>query len=229
VEGRKPKFLLLSSTKNNWTHFFAEQYGCRIFHRGDDKQRRVKTCGGTPKVPHSSGTTTPALWDRFAALADGQISTQRARASSPRSGRKSAPYPRIRRAARGPRGAVVHSADWDHSIDLTGKRVALLGAAPAGSSIAPHDAEDVDGSPVLSADSPVDVPESDYTTKSGESGVRWAMRHLRLYGRWTAFLSWAGLRQKVSTLQKATEIRRSTIAVSDINARRPRMMFSSGH
>ncbi len=34
-------------------------------------------------------------------------------------------------------GRLFHSAEWDHSVDLRGKRVALIGAGASGFQIAP--------------------------------------------------------------------------------------------
>ncbi len=45
--------------------------------------------------------------------------------------------------ARAFRGLSFHSAAWDHSVDLTGKRVALIGAGASGFQIAPAIADDV--------------------------------------------------------------------------------------
>ena len=40
-------------------------------------------------------------------------------------------------------GPAFHSAAWDHSVDLTGKRVALIGAGASGFQIAPAIADRV--------------------------------------------------------------------------------------
>ncbi|PRC54401.1 4-hydroxyacetophenone monooxygenase, partial [Mycobacterium sp. ITM-2017-0098] len=41
-------------------------------------------------------------------------------------------------------GPSFHSAAWDHSVDLAGKRVALIGAGASGFQIAPAIADTVD-------------------------------------------------------------------------------------
>jgi 4-hydroxyacetophenone monooxygenase len=41
-------------------------------------------------------------------------------------------------------GPAFHSSEWDHSVDLRGKRVAMIGAGASGFQIAPAIAGDVD-------------------------------------------------------------------------------------
>jgi 4-hydroxyacetophenone monooxygenase len=41
-------------------------------------------------------------------------------------------------------GPAFHSSEWDHSIDLRGKRVAMIGAGASGFQIAPAIVGDVD-------------------------------------------------------------------------------------
>ena len=62
-------------------------------------------------------------------------------------------------------GPSFHSAAWDHSVDLTGKRVALIGAGASGFQIAPAIAEDVAATHRVPAERPVDVPECDVSRR----------------------------------------------------------------
>ena len=41
-------------------------------------------------------------------------------------------------------GPAFHSSEWDHSVELTGKRVAMIGAGASGFQIAPAIADTVD-------------------------------------------------------------------------------------
>ena len=54
--------------------------------------------------------------------------------------------PRVRRARRisGAGGAAFHSAQWDHSVDLTGKRVAVIGTGASAIQIVPEIVKDVE-------------------------------------------------------------------------------------
>ena len=64
-------------------------------------------------------------------------------------------------------GPAFHSARWDHSVDLTGKRVAMIGAGASGFQIAPAIAADVEAPDRLPADGAVDVPEPELPRRGG--------------------------------------------------------------
>ena len=56
-------------------------------------------------------------------------------------------------------GPAFHSARWDHTVDLAGRRVAMIGAGASGFQIAPTIAPDVGAADRLPAHRPVDVPQ----------------------------------------------------------------------
>jgi 4-hydroxyacetophenone monooxygenase len=85
------------------------------------------------------------------------------------------------------RGPVFHSAQWDHSVDLHGKRVALVGAGASGFQIAPAIAGKVDELIVFQRTPQWMAPNPRYHA-SVKSGERWALRHLPGYGRWFRFM-----------------------------------------
>ena len=84
-------------------------------------------------------------------------------------------------------GPSFHSARWDHDVDLTGKRVALVGAGASGFQIAPAIADDVAELHVFQRTAQWMFPNPHYHEQVG-GGARWAMRHLPFYGRWYRFL-----------------------------------------
>ncbi len=84
-------------------------------------------------------------------------------------------------------GPSFHSAQWDHSVDLTGKRVALIGAGASGFQIAPAIAEQVEHLTVFQRTAQWMFPNPNYHEHVGP-GVQWALRHLPFYGRWYRFL-----------------------------------------
>ncbi|MDZ7676216.1 MAG: NAD(P)/FAD-dependent oxidoreductase [Acidimicrobiales bacterium] len=89
-------------------------------------------------------------------------------------------------------GPSFHSARWDHDVDLTGKRVALVGAGASGFQIAPAIADDVAELHVFQRTAQWMFPNPNYHAEVGD-GVRWAIRHLPFYGRWYRFLLfWPG-------------------------------------
>ena len=84
-------------------------------------------------------------------------------------------------------GPAFHSARWDHSVDLTGKRVALIGAGASGFQIAPAIADEVAHLTVFQRTAQWMFPNPNYHETVGP-GVQWALRHLPFYGRWYRFL-----------------------------------------
>jgi 4-hydroxyacetophenone monooxygenase len=89
-------------------------------------------------------------------------------------------------------GPSFHSAQWDHSVDITGKRVALIGAGASGFQIAPAIADRVEHLTVFQRTAQWMFPNPAYHDKVGP-GVQWALRHLPFYGGWYRFLLfWPG-------------------------------------
>ena len=84
-------------------------------------------------------------------------------------------------------GPCFHSAQWDHSVDLRGKRVALVGAGASGFQIGPAIVDDVESLVVFQRTPQWMAPNPRYhaTVTDGE---RWAMRHLPGYSRWYRFM-----------------------------------------
>jgi 4-hydroxyacetophenone monooxygenase len=84
-------------------------------------------------------------------------------------------------------GPVFHSAQWDHSVDLRGKRVALVGAGASGFQIGPAIVDDVEQLVVFQRTPQWMAPNPRYH-QSVKPGERWALRHLPGYGRWFRFM-----------------------------------------
>ena len=84
-------------------------------------------------------------------------------------------------------GPVFHSAQWDHSVDLTGKRVALVGAGASGFQIGPAIVDDVAQLTVFQRTPQWMAPNPRYHA-AVQPGEQWAMRHLPGYARWFRFM-----------------------------------------
>ena len=84
-------------------------------------------------------------------------------------------------------GPVFHSARWDHSVELRGKRVGLIGAGASGFQIAPAIAGDVERLVVFQRSAQWMFPNPRYHDRV-PPGDQWAMRHLPGYARWYRFL-----------------------------------------
>ena len=84
-------------------------------------------------------------------------------------------------------GPVFHSAEWDHGVDLRGKRVALIGAGASGFQIGPAIIDDVERLVVFQRTAQWMMPNRLYH-EHVDPGAQWAMRHLPGYARWYRFL-----------------------------------------
>lgn len=84
-------------------------------------------------------------------------------------------------------GPVFHSAQWDHSVDLRGKRVALVGAGASGFQIGPAIVDEVASLVVFQRTPQWMAPNPRYHADVTD-GEKWAMRHLPGYARWYRFM-----------------------------------------
>ena len=90
------------------------------------------------------------------------------------------------------RGPVFHTARWDHSVDLRGKRVAMIGtgasAVQAGPSIAPDIAR-----LIVFQRTPHWLMNNPNYHKEVSAGNRWAIQNVPYFAKWMRFqLFWAG-------------------------------------
>lgn len=86
-------------------------------------------------------------------------------------------------------GPAFHTADWDDTVDLAGKRVAVVGAGASGFQLVPAIADTAAHVDVYQRTAQWMAPNVNYHAPVGE-GARWATRHLPYYGRWLRFVTW---------------------------------------
>jgi 4-hydroxyacetophenone monooxygenase len=80
-------------------------------------------------------------------------------------------------------GPAFHSARWDHEVDLTGKRVAVIGTGASAAQFIPPVAEQAGELFVFQRTPNWLVPTPDYHDDLSE-GQRWLLDHLPTYGQW---------------------------------------------
>jgi 4-hydroxyacetophenone monooxygenase len=115
------------------------------------------------------------------------------------------------------RRPAFHSARWDHDVELTGKRVVMIGAGASGFQIAPAIANDVASLTVLQRTAQWMFPNPNYHATVGP-GVRWALRHLPFYGRWYRFLIfWPGCDKGLAAARVDPDYPDQQRAVSEVN------------
>lgn len=77
-------------------------------------------------------------------------------------------------------GPVVHSAQWDHSLDFTGKRVVVIGTGASALQFAPAIAKVAENVTIFQRSAPWLKPVP-VLRKEIDLGERWLMTHLNLY------------------------------------------------
>lgn len=80
-------------------------------------------------------------------------------------------------------GPSFHSARWEHDVDLSGKRVAVIGTGASAVQFIPPVADQADHVVVFQRTPPWLVPTFNYMDDLPD-GLRWVIRHVPSYARW---------------------------------------------
>lgn len=214
---------------NDWSHYFAEQPELRAYfetvlarHQLDQNVR------WQTEVVKAQWDDDDESWRVSVRDKDGTESDIRARAVITAVGQLNRPALPDFDGADTFEGPAFHSAQWDHSVDLTGKRVALIGAGASGFQIAPAIADRVEHLTVFQRTAQWMFPNPMYHDSVGD-GVRWAMNHLPYYNRWYRFLIlWPGADKGLEAARSDpnyTHPDDPNYAVSEMNAM-ARLMFT---
>jgi 4-hydroxyacetophenone monooxygenase len=211
---------------NDWTHFFAEQPELQnYFTTVMDKHALGDHVRWQTEVIAAEWDDEDGMWTVTVREPDEGLTTMRARAIITAVGQLNRPHMPEFEGAATFRGPSFHSAEWDHSVDVTGKRVALIGAGASGFQIAPAIADDVEHLTVFQRTAQWMFPNAMYHESVGD-GVRWAMDHLPYYGRWYRFLVlWPGSDKGLDAARVDPAYPNQDYAVSEINAV-ARLMFT---
>ncbi|ORA39156.1 flavin-containing monooxygenase [Mycobacterium aquaticum] len=208
---------------NHWDHFFAEQPELRRYFESVVDRHELQ-----PHIRWNTEVLSAAwdgdLWNLTVRSAHG-TETLKANAVITAVGQLNRPHiPEFPCAATFD-GPSFHSAAWDHDVDVTGKRVALIGAGASGFQIAPAIADKVAHLTVFQRTAQWMFPNPMYHEPVSD-GVRWAMEHLPYYGRWYRFLlMWPGADKGLDAARVDPNYADQSSAVSDINAI-ARVMFT---
>ena len=204
---------------DSWTEFFAQQPELQSYFQ------TVMTRHGIEPHVRWETEVMGAAWDDDGGTwavrirgADGTEETLAARALISAVGQLNRPnIPEIpgRESFAGP---AFHSARWDHDVDLSGRRVAMIGAGASGFQIAPAIADEVGRLTVFQRSAQWMFPNPNYHEAVGP-GVRWALRHLPFYGRWYRFLIfWPGCDAGLAAARVDPDYPDQQHAISEINA-----------
>lgn len=208
---------------NHWDHFFAEQHELRQYFRDVVDRHDLE-----PNIRWNTEVVS-AAWDggmwNVTVRSTAGTETLRANAVITAVGQLNRPQIPDFPGAETFAGPAFHSAAWDHDIDVTGKRVALIGAGASGFQIAPAIADKVAHLTVFQRTAQWMFPNPMYHEPVAD-GVRWAMEHLPYYGRWYRFLLlWPGADKGLDAARVDPDYDDHGNAVSEINAI-ARIMFT---
>ncbi len=84
-------------------------------------------------------------------------------------------------------GHCFHSARWDHTVDMVGRRVAVIGTGASAMQLVPEIAREVDHLVVVQRSRHWVTPNPSYL-RSVSDGEKWCLRHVPYYAGWHRFL-----------------------------------------
>jgi 4-hydroxyacetophenone monooxygenase len=203
---------------DQWTHYFAEQPELQAyFQTVMDRHDIGRHVMWETEVTEASWDDASATWTVRARDRNGATTELSARAIISAVGQLNRPHLPVIDGQRDFAGPAFHSSEWDHGVDVGGKRVAMIGAGASGFQIAPAVAGDVDRLTVFQRTAQWMFPNPNYHAEVGP-GVRWALRHLPFYGRWYRFLLfWPGCDKGLDAARVDADYPNQQTAVSEIN------------
>ena len=203
---------------DQWTHFFAEQPELQAYFQTVlDKYDIGRHVRWETEVTQAAWDDDTATWTVYARDRNGATTTLTARAVISAVGQLNRPQLPDIDGRQDFAGPAFHSSEWDHSVDVRGKRVAMVGAGASGFQIAPAIADEVDRLTVFQRTAQWMFPNPNYHEAVGP-GVQWALRHLPFYGRWYRFLLfWPGCDKGLAAAYVDPDYPDQQKAVSEIN------------
>lgn len=172
----------------NWDHYFA---------RGHEILNYINICYAEmaisdhvrfeQEVVSCTWNGKDAVWDVKIRDKRGNISDERYNAVISAAGLLNVPaYPNIP-GMDDFKGPMFHSARWDHSVDIKGKTVALIGTGASGQQIAPAIAPEVEKLIVFQR-SPHWARPNPLIFKLVSDSWKWALTNIPYYNKWYRFL-----------------------------------------
>jgi 4-hydroxyacetophenone monooxygenase len=115
------------------------------------------------------------------------------------------------------RGPVFHTARWDKSVDLKGRRVAMIGTGASAVQAGPFIAPDVEKLVVFQRTPHWAMHNPNYH-KAVSSGNLWALEHIPYFGKWLRFqLFWAGSDGFHASLQVDPDWPKPDVSLNEAN------------
>ncbi|MGW6456551.1 flavin-containing monooxygenase [Streptomyces sp. NPDC055078] len=170
--------------KDDWKQYYSSQPVLLDYFRGfaDRTGVRESIRFGT-EVVSATWSEASGDWTLVLRTAAGEESDLRVRAVISAVGQLNRPkYPRIKGMS-DYTGHAFHSARWDHSVDLAGKRVAVVGTGASALQIVPAIAGQVAELAVFQRTAPWLAPSAEYLQDIPD-GLGWLLQHVPGYSAW---------------------------------------------
>jgi 4-hydroxyacetophenone monooxygenase len=172
-------------------HDFPQYYSTQpvlldYFRRVADKYGLRRHIRFQTEVEEARFDDERSLWRVSVKTADGGRETLEANALVTAVGQLNRPrYPDIE-GLESFAGPSFHSARWRHDVDLTGKRVAVIGTGASAFQFVPEIAPKVARLEVFQRTPPWTLPGPNYHLDVPE-GKKWLIQHVPFYGKWYRF------------------------------------------
>jgi 4-hydroxyacetophenone monooxygenase len=172
---------------HDWPQHFSTQpilYG--YFRRVADKYGLRSAIRFETEVVESVYDEGRAMWKARLRTKDGQEETIEANAIISAVGQLNRPRIPDIKGVNTFKGPSFHSARWDHSIDMKGKRVAVIGTGASAFQFVPAIAPDVEEMTVFQRTPPWLGATPNYHDDVAD-GKKWLLRRVPFYGKWYRF------------------------------------------
>jgi 4-hydroxyacetophenone monooxygenase len=167
-------------------HFSTQPLLWKYFQGVADKYGLRPNIRFQTEVIESVYDEARALWKTRVRTADGRHETLVSNAVITAVGQLSRPRLPDIKGIETFKGKSFHSATWDHSVDLKGKRVAVIGTGASAFQFVPEIAPDVAQLYVFQRTAPWLGPTANYHDKV-DDGKKWLLKHVPFYGKWYRF------------------------------------------
>ena len=178
---------------HDWTQFFAQQPELRRYFEDCIRDFDVaKHFRFNTEVESATWLDAEQRWQVVVRHADGHRDTVTANAVISAVGQLNRPKIVSIPGQQSFTGVAFHSAQWRHDVDLTGKRVAVIGSGASAFQLVPEVAKVAAQLTVFQRSAPWMFENKDYHATVAE-GTKWCLKHLPYYARWYRFLLfWPG-------------------------------------
>ena len=205
---------------HEWSHFFAKRDELwAYFERATDTYGIRKHIRFETEVASATYDDVTGTWDVATRDASGTVTHLKARAVISAVGVLNRPkLPEIP-GRESFAGIALHTAQWQEGLDLSGKRVVMVGTGASGQQVGPTIAPDVAHLTVLQRSPHWVVPNPNYFAEVSE-GMKWTLAHVPFFARWYRFqLFWAFADGLHASLQVDPEWEDGGRSINQVNAR----------